>query len=293
MKKGKVRKVQKKYLSIVLIPHSSSRVKVLRFNSFYVKMTAFFVILTTVFVFGGLYISRLLDENEVLRQNVSNLYSTTAEQSMLLQKKSEEIETLKNESVAFREVVNDKIEEFTEKFNRLTDEYLEERSLMISRSGERTEPLFASDLRQVKTSLDDLRQLYSRSGLPDADMEAAEKKIRAFMEVIPTLWPVEGRITDEFGYRKDPFTKKRTFHEALDIAADTGTIIKAAAGGKVVSTEYTYATGRTVKIDHGNGFVTIYGHCSKYLVESGQYVKGRGDSKSGKYRPQYRASPPL
>ena len=109
--------------------------------------------------------------------------------------------------------------------------------------------------------------------MPDADMEAAEEKIRAFMEVIPTLWPVEGRITDEFGYRKDPFTKKRTFHEALDIAADTGTIIKAAAGGKVVSTEYTYATGRTVKIDHGNGFVTIYGHCSKYLVESGQYVK--------------------
>ena len=107
--------------------------------------------------------------------------------------------------------------------------------------------------------------------MPDADMEAAEKD-KSVYGSDPTLWPVEGRITDEFGYRKIP-SQKRTFHEALDIAADTGTIIKAAAGGKVVSTEYTYATGRTVKIDHGNGFVTIYGHCSKYLVESGQYVK--------------------
>jgi len=273
MKKGKAKRAQKRYLSIVLVPHSSSRVKVLKFNSFYAKMVAFFVILIAVFVFGGLYISRLLGENEALRQNVSDLYGTTAEQSMLLRKKTEEIESLKNESAAFREVVNDKIEEFTEKFNQLTDECLEERSIKISRSGERTETAFTSDMRQLKDSLDSLTLLYSRSGIPEADIEAAEEKINAFMEVIPTLWPVQGRITDEFGYRRDPFTRKRTFHKGLDIAADTGTSIKAAAGGKVTYAEYTYATGRTVRIDHGNGFVTVYGHCSKILVEPGQEVK--------------------
>jgi murein DD-endopeptidase MepM/ murein hydrolase activator NlpD len=226
-----------------------------------------------VFVFGGLYISRLLGENEVLRKNVSDLYVTAAEQNKLLQIKSEEIETLRNESAAFREIVNDRIEEFTEKFNKLTDEYLRDRSPIASRSGERTETAFASDMRGLKTSLDRLSMLYSRSDLPDADIEAAEEKINAFMEVIPTLWPVDGRITDEYGYRKDPFNGKRKFHTGLDIAADTGTPVKAAAGGTVTSVYYTYATGRTVVIDHGNGFVTLYGHCSKTLVEPGQQVK--------------------
>lgn len=273
MKKGKVKRAQKRYLSIVFVPHSSNRVKVLRFNSFYLKLTAFFTVLVCVFVFGGLYISRLLGENEVLRKNVSDLYVTAAEQNKLLQIKSEEIETLRNESAAFREIVNDRIEEFTEKFNKLTDEYLKDRSPIASRSGERTETAFASDMRGLKTSLDRLSMLYSRSDLPDADIEAAEEKINAFMEVIPTLWPLEGRITDEYGYRKDPFNGKRKFHTGLDIAADTGTPVKAAAGGTVTSVYYTYATGRTVVIDHGNGFVTLYGHCSKILVEPGQQVK--------------------
>jgi len=273
MKKGKAKRAQKKYLSIVLVPHSSSRVKVLRFNLFYAKLVTFFVVLIAVFVFGGLYISKLLDENNMLKQNVSNLYSTTAEQSTLLQKKSEEIESLKRESEAFRETVNDRIEEFTEKFNQLTDEYLEEQSARVSRSGERTETAFASDMRELKTSLDKLIQLYSRSKRPDADIEAVEEKINAFMEVIPTLWPTEGRITDQFGYRKDPFTRRKSYHSGLDIAADVGTSIKAAASGKVIYADYTYATGRTVKIDHGNGFVTVYGHCSKILAEPGQQVK--------------------
>ena len=93
------------------------------------------------------------------------------------------------------------------------------------------------------------------------------------MEVIPTLWPLEGRITDEYGYRKDPFNGKRKFHTGLDIAADTGTPVKAAASGTVTSVYNIYATGRTVEVDHGNGFVTLYGHCSKILVEPGQQVK--------------------
>jgi len=278
MKKGKAKRAQKRYLSIVLVPHSSSRVKVLRFNLFYTKLAAFLAILIAVFVSGGLYISKLLDENKVLRENVITLYSTTAEQNALLQKKSEEIETLRKESAAFREVVNDRIEEFTEKFNQLADEYLEERSLDLkaSRSGERTEAAFVSDMRSLKESLDRLSVLYSRSRLPDADLDAVEEKINALMEVIPTLWPVEGRITDGFGHRRDPFTKKKSFHNGLDIAADAGTPIKASASGKVIYADYTYATGRTVKIDHGNGFVTVYGHCSKILVEPGQQVK-KGD----------------
>jgi murein DD-endopeptidase MepM/ murein hydrolase activator NlpD len=229
-----------------------------------------------------MYISKMLEENASLKQNINSLYSTTVEQSKLLDTRSSEIKRLQNESAAFKEVVNDKIEEFTENFNKITDEYLEERSQKVSRSGERTETAFTNDMRDLKTSLDSLTQLYSRSGRPNADMDAAEEKINEFMETIPTMWPVSGTITDKFGNRKDPFTRKTKFHTGLDIGTDYGKSIKAAAGGRVISVEYVYGTGNTVKVNHGNGIVTLYGHCSKILVKQGQIVeKGEVIAKVG------------
>lgn len=282
MKKGKAKRTQKKYFSVVLVPHSSSHVKVFKFTSFYAKLIACFVILIAIFIGGGLYISKMLEENKALKQDISELYTTTVEQSKLLDSRSTEIERLQNESAAFREVVNDKIEEFTESFNKITDEYLEERSQQVSRSGERTETAFTNDMRQLKASLDSLTQLYSRSGSLNADLDAAEAKINEFMETVPTLWPVSGTITDKFGYRRDPFTRKTKYHTGLDIGADYGKSIKAAAGGKVIMVDYVYGTGNTVKVDHGNGIVTLYGHCSKILVKEGQTVeKGEVIAKVG------------
>lgn len=282
MKKGKAKKTQKKYFSVVLVPHSSSHVKVFKFTSFYAKLIACVVILIAIFVCGGLYISKMLEENASLKKNINELYSATAEQSKLLDARSDEIERLRNESADFKEVVNDKIEEFTENFNKITDEYLEERSQKVSRSGERTETAFTNDMRNLKGSLDSLTQLYSRSGTPNADLDAAEAKINEFMETIPTLWPVSGTITDEFGNRRDPFTRKLKYHTGMDIGTDYGRSIKAAAGGKVVMVDYIYGTGKTVKISHGNGITTLYGHCSKILVEEGQIVeKGEVIAKVG------------
>jgi murein DD-endopeptidase MepM/ murein hydrolase activator NlpD len=124
--------------------------------------------------------------------------------------------------------------------------------------------------------------LYSRSGQPNADLDAAQAKIDEFMETIPTLWPVSGTITDEFGNRRDPFTRRLKYHTGMDLGADYGKSIKAAAGGKVIMVDYIYGTGRTVKISHGNGITTLYGHCSKILVEEGQIVeKGEVIAKVG------------
>jgi murein DD-endopeptidase MepM/ murein hydrolase activator NlpD len=276
MKKGKVKKTEKKYLSIVMVPHSSSNVKVFKFRSFYIKLVASAVLLLAVFICGGLYISEMLKENEALKQNINDLYSMNTEQRNIIEQKTNEINRLVDESTAFRESVNDKIEEFTESFNKITDEYLAERSKVTSRSGERTETAFTNDMRNLKQSLDSLSNLYSRSGLIKADLDAAEAKIAKFMETVPTLWPAAGRVTDNFGYRKDPITRKTKFHEGIDIGSDGGRTIKASASGKVIFAEYTSGYGRTIKISHGRGITTVYGHLSKYHVKVGQEVK-KGD----------------
>lgn len=90
------------------------------------------------------------------------------------------------------------------------------------------------------------------------------------------LMPVDGRVTGQFGWRVDPVTGELRFHIGVDIAAPEGTPIKAAADGTVISAGWQGAYGRTVMIDHGGGWQTLYGHCSELLVEEGQAVT-RGD----------------
>lgn len=85
-------------------------------------------------------------------------------------------------------------------------------------------------------------------------------------------WPVRGRLTSRFGYRRDPFSGRKDLHTGLDIAAPRGTRIAAAAAGRVVHAGWMGGYGRTVVIDHGRGYRTLYGHCNSISVKKGQRV---------------------
>jgi murein DD-endopeptidase MepM/ murein hydrolase activator NlpD len=102
-----------------------------------------------------------------------------------------------------------------------------------------------------------------------------EKK-KNLLASTPSIRPVDGWITSKFGYRKSPFTGKRTFHSGLDISNKTGTKIIATANGKISYAAPKAHFGKLVIIDHGYGRVTKYGHLQKILVKPGQAIK-RGD----------------
>lgn len=84
--------------------------------------------------------------------------------------------------------------------------------------------------------------------------------------------PVLGRLTSPYGYRKDPFTGVRSFHTGIDIAAPTGTAIKATLDGKVATTGYSPVYGNYVIITHDAGYQSLYGHMSTINVLRGQNV---------------------
>lgn len=84
--------------------------------------------------------------------------------------------------------------------------------------------------------------------------------------------PVNGRFTSGFGYRIHPITGSKRMHTGVDIAAPTGTPIRAAASGVVITAGWMNGYGNTVVIDHGGGVSTLYGHCSRLYVSSGQRV---------------------
>jgi murein DD-endopeptidase MepM/ murein hydrolase activator NlpD len=79
-------------------------------------------------------------------------------------------------------------------------------------------------------------------------------------------WPVGGVLTSRFGYRGSEF------HTGLDIGANHGTAVGAAAGGRVISAGWQGSYGYMVTIDHGGGLVTRYAHLSQINVSSGQSV---------------------
>ena len=83
-------------------------------------------------------------------------------------------------------------------------------------------------------------------------------------------WPVRGRITSGYGYRRSPFG--RGVHDGLDIAAPMGTPIRAAMAGRVESVGYDNVYGNFVIVKHSEGYKTLYGHLESYEARSGAYV---------------------
>ncbi len=94
---------------------------------------------------------------------------------------------------------------------------------------------------------------------------------------IPSVIPIhEGRLTDDFGYRRDPFTKRMAFHHGADFSAPRGTPVFATADGVVKRVYKAPGYGNMVEVDHGMGYSTVYGHLKKATVRRGQQVK-RGE----------------
>ncbi len=85
--------------------------------------------------------------------------------------------------------------------------------------------------------------------------------------------PVTGRISCKFGYRYHPITGLFGFHTGIDIAANAGTSIYAAAAGKVIERGYNEVWGNYMLIEHGDNTQTFYAHCKKLLKSKGSKVK--------------------
>ncbi len=93
------------------------------------------------------------------------------------------------------------------------------------------------------------------------------------MAAFPDKWPVDnGVISSNYGGRIDPVSGGYEYHDGLDIAADMGAPIYAAAAGTVEVAGSNGGYGIYAKINHGNGYQTAYGHMSSLAVNAGQQV---------------------
>lgn len=188
------------------------------------------------------------------------------------------------------------------------DDFSEVRDMLIRRQ---LEPLGALELpaapmEQTKAFLEQLRHDYfaelpaaqganpTPTPAPDPKLQAAEAAKEAFLErqsafadhalpenvsyeILPLPFdaasPVAMVTSSGFGFRLHPIDEVVRFHYGTDFAADAGTEINAFADGRVLAAGSDEGYGNYVKLEHGDGFVTLYGHCSELLVSEGEFVQ--------------------
>lgn len=93
-------------------------------------------------------------------------------------------------------------------------------------------------------------------------------------QIVPGGRPVtQGWISSYFGHRADPFTGRKAFHRGVDFAGPAGSQVVAVASGVVTYTKERFGYGKTVEINHGNGYVTRYAHNQRVLVKVGETVQ--------------------
>ena len=113
------------------------------------------------------------------------------------------------------------------------------------------------------------------------EIESIAKNKEDLLRAMPSIQPIHKndlkRMASGFGYRRDPFTKKRRFHQGMDFTAPRGTPVYASGDGVVGRADNRASGyGKHVRIDHGFGYVSLYAHLSKYNVKRRQKVK-RGE----------------
>ena len=126
----------------------------------------------------------------------------------------------------------------------------------------------------------DLNQLERRARLLSSSLAEATDSVLAHRELLestPSILPTPGWLSSSYSEsRMHPIHNRPLPHPGVDISAPKGTSIYAAAKGRVIRAGWVVGYGLTIEIDHGFGYVTLYGHASELVASQNEEVQ-RGD----------------
>ena len=263
------------FFTLMIIPRRKSTVKKLSLSSTLVRGlfigSVFAVLLTLYIVYDYASIKR--DRAELAR-----LRAQTKEQS-------QQIEDLASKIDEFADRMEE-LKQFDKKIRILAKyQTARDKKLPLGIGGSNSENVGIKDLlnQDQEKLISGMRKSVAKLN-DDADItEKSFTELMSFLReqksllaATPSIWPVKGWITSEFGSRESPFSSGAEFHKGLDIATRMGKEVVAAADGLVVEAEYNTNDGNIVKIDHSHGLSTAYAHLARLAVKQGVRIK-RGD----------------
>ena len=135
------------------------------------------------------------------------------------------------------------------------------------------ERLTIDNPRHVNPARQDLQRIRRESAI---QRDAYALRTPGRDDLLPLTMPVEGRFSSPFGFRRILNGEPRSRHSGLDIAANTGTPVRAPMPGTVAAVGDYFFNGKTVLLDHGSGLVTMFCHLHRVDVAEDAEV-ARGD----------------
>ena len=272
-------KEEKKHLTVLVVPQDAGKVRRLRLSA---RMSKILLAVLVVFMLGWAvmlldYLGTKFDNVHLRRQNESLRVSNAKFYEKDLQNRLQ-VETLQT-----------KMNKVEKKIARITemDENLRNMAHLVEENGEavsvggptleqrldaRSVKMEPVDYGKINNSLDRmLTEVATREHSFEQLQEYFEEERSLFVST-PSIWPVRGWVSSEFGPRISPFTGKLGMHEGIDIATQLNREIYAPAIGIVEFVGVKGGYGNTLVLRHGRGISTLYGHLSSILVRRGQKV---------------------
>ena len=197
----------------------------------------------------------------------------TNEEELVSEIKEDVVVTFKYSEIAVAnqtvETVNTK-EEAEELVGQLKENELDNVDLsIIEKYTEEAGEIEATSLEVAKSTIEEKVEQKAEEVQKQKEEQERLEKMPSINGIKLAVQPVSGVITSRYGVSS---RLRKSTHTGLDIAASTGTPIKVIADGTVTCASYQGSYGKLVKIDHGNGLETWYGHTSKMYVSVGQKV---------------------
>ena len=254
----------KKFLSLIVIPHTKTSSRTLSFSKRAVKTAMWTGIVLGVLILG-------ITADYVRIQLSHQSYSALKTENLRQQK---EIEQYQTQFTALQNSVG-KLEEYVGKINVYAGIGSPDKFPSLGAVGDpRAEQaipgspgqLSIGNLQGIKQKTEDIQKNF------DVLVKVFENN-SSLLASTPSIWPTNGWITSGVGFRIDPFTGKQAWHSGLDIAAAYANPVVAPADGYVVQATSDKYYGNSIQINHGGGITTLYGHLSLIEVKPGQKVK--------------------
>jgi murein DD-endopeptidase MepM/ murein hydrolase activator NlpD len=269
----------KKTFTFYLLSNTKAPVRQLTVSKKFFLAVSLLTILALSIAGAGLYdyvqIRKAARSTMALETQSSAQIKTIASQRFQLQNFAREIDTLKSQLVA--------LNTFEKKIRIIAN---------IEKKGENTGlfgmggaipddldpkmPLTEKHNSLIREMHHQTNQLETASSNQETGFESLLKYLETQVDLLastPSIRPASGWVTSRFSYRTSPFTGRREFHNALDIANRTGSPIIAPADGKVTFAGRRWLLGNVVEINHGYGFTTRYAHCKEFKTKKGERVK--------------------
>ena len=222
-----------------------------------------------------------------------NVYekNTKLERELLtLSKETKELKQSLNDLKEYNEKINSMITDSDKNSKKAEEENIKLRTAIsynyqlleqgIPRGGGDFRLLYQNTSELIKSMQKNINIVKKEIPEQKEELESLEENVKNHnkkLAATPTVWPLKDNddsyISSNFGWRNDPISSEREFHEGLDIAVWYNTPVIATAYGKVIDTGWENGFGWVIEIKHGFGYKTIYGHLNRIEVEEGENVK--------------------